>query len=96
MSWKDFPPWTKTGVVFASIFVAIAIVDLVLFCELGTSMLDPCGILLIFAALPLFPFTRYFESGCSAYVGLVVLGTIFYFGVGAFIGSLFSRGKHNS
>jgi hypothetical protein len=96
MSWKDFPPWKKTGVVFASIFLAIAIVDLVLFCGMGTSMSDPCGILLIFASLPFLPFTLSFGSGYSCYFGTVVFGTVFYFGVGAAICWLFSRRKHGS
>lgn len=91
MSWKDFPPWKKTGVVFVSIFLALVIVDLVLFCKMGTCMSDPCGILLILASLPVFSFTQYFAPGYPAYFGTVFFGTIFYFGVGAGIGWLFSR-----
>ena len=96
MSWKAFPLWTKTGVVFASVFLAIVIADLVLLCDMGTSMLDPCGMLIVFASLPVFPLIRYFGEGYSAYLGTVVLGTILYFGVGAGIGWLFSRLKHGS
>ena len=93
MSWKSFSLWTKAGVVCASIFLAIAVVDLVFLCEMGTSMQDPCGFFLVMAALPIFSFTQSFGSGYSWYFGTVIVGTIFYFGVGAGICWLFSRCK---
>ncbi|MEW6351398.1 MAG: hypothetical protein AB1646_20285 [Thermodesulfobacteriota bacterium] len=95
-SWRSFPPWKKTGVVFAAVFLAIAIVDLVLFCGIGTRMRDPCGILLIVFTLPIFNFTRSFGSGYSWYFGTVVVGAIFYFGVGAAISWLFSSRESRS
>lgn len=96
MSWRSFPPWKKAGVVCASIFLAIAIVDLVLFCGIGTRMRDPFGLLLVIATLPIFTFTLSFGSGYSWYFGTVIVGTILYFGVGAGLGWLFSRGKSRS